>query len=489
MHDDSLTTAACAESGAELDRLALLPPGPALAAGLMQLRSGLVSEADSVRVVALWVGVKAWCDAQAMRSLSDCCPSHDTHDAELTVHEVAAMTHTSEISTGTELALMMQVRDALPLSWEALNAATLTLAHVKALARVLSVVSSDVSVRVEAAVVPQAVAKGWTPAELRSAARRALIAVDPDGAADRAEKAREHSDVRLYGDDHEMASLVATADAVTSRVLMDAIDASAQAMKRDGDARSVGQLRVAALAAAVLGEQAAKPRTEVLVTIDLATLLGLTRNPGELAGYGPITDETARSLAQDAMLRRLITDPVTGQVLDLGRTSYRPSAGLRRFIEARDQTCRFPGCTRRAIRCDLDHGIGYDESGCTDRANLHALCRTHHNLKTERFWCVDMHPDGSETWTSHLGFRYTKRPHRQAVADLDPPEDPYPTVDCPGIHDADDVSDSADDEIPPGDPPPLDNEDREYTEHLVEHQMWQRFDEACYNSYWQHRAA
>jgi hypothetical protein len=34
------------------------------------------------------------------------------------------------------------------------------------------------SVRVEAAVVPQAVAAGWTPAELRRAARRALITAD-----------------------------------------------------------------------------------------------------------------------------------------------------------------------------------------------------------------------------------------------------------------------------------------------------------------------
>jgi hypothetical protein len=490
MHGDSLTAAAYVESGAELDRLAMLPPGPGLAAGLVALRSGLVSDADSVRVVALWARLRAWCDAQAMRALSECCPSaSDSGDAELTVHEVAAMTHTSELSTGTELAVMLQVRDALPLCWEALDAATLTLAHVKALAGVLSVVPSEVSIRVEAAVVPQAVAAGWTPAELRRAARRALLAADPDGAAERAETAREHSDVRLYREDHEMASLVATADAVTSRLVMDAIDSQAQQWKRDGDLRPVGQLRVAALAAAVLGEQTASPGAEVLVTIDLPTLLGLTRNPGELAGYGPITDETARSLAADATLRRLITDPMTGQTLDLGRSCYRPSAGLRRFITARDQACRFPGCSRRAVRCDLDHGIDYDQAGGTDRANLHCLCRRHHNLKTHRLWCVDMHPDGSETWTSQLGFRYTKPPPRQPVADLDPPDDPYPTVDCPGISDPNHPSDSTDEQIPPGDPPPLDNEDREHAEHLIEQQLWQRFDDACYNTYWQHRAA
>jgi hypothetical protein len=428
----------------------------------------LVRDAESVRVVALWARVRAWCDAQSMRALSECCPSKDSHDAELTVHEVAAMTRTSEISTGTELALMMQVRDALPLCWEALDTATLTTAHVKALAGVLSVVGSEVSIQVEAAVVPVAVAKGWTPAELRRAARRALITADPDGAADRAERAREHSDVRLYGEDHEMASLVATTDAVTSRRLMDAIEATAQSWKREGDARPIGQLRVAALAAALLGDEAVKPRTEVLVTIDLATLLGITRNPGDLCGYGPISDETARMLAKDATWRRMLTDPVTGETLDLGRTAYRPSA---------------------ALRCDIDHATNYDTDGHTERDNLHCLCRTHHNLKTRRLWRVDLHPDGSETWTSHLGFRYTKAPPRQPAADPDPPADPYPVEECPGTSDMDDISDSADNEIPPGDPPPLDNEDREHTEHLINEQLWQRFDEAAYTNYWQHRAA
>jgi hypothetical protein len=375
------------------------------------------------------------------------------------------------------------------LSWEALDAATLTLAHKDALAAVLSVVPSAVSIRVEAAVVPQAVAAGWTPAELRRAARRALLTVDPDGAAERAETAREHSDVRFYGEDHEMASLVATADAVTSRAVWDVIDATAQAMRRDGDARPVGQLRVAALAGAVLGDAAVAPRTELLVTIDLPTLLGLTRNPAELAGYGPITAETARSLAGDATLRRLVTDPLTHHTVYLGRRSYRPSEALRRFIEARDRTCRFPGCTRRAIRCDLDHGVDYDQAGGTDRVNLHCLCRTHHNLKTHRLWRVEMHPDGSETWTSRLGFGYTTPPPRQPVADLTPPDDPYPSVECPGISDPADADQATDEEIPPGDPPPLDNEDREYTENLIEAQTWQRFDEACYNTHWQHRAA
>jgi hypothetical protein len=66
MLEDSLTAAAYAGSTAVLEGLALLPPGPGLAAGLVALRSGLVSDADSDRVVALWGRVRAWVDAQAM---------------------------------------------------------------------------------------------------------------------------------------------------------------------------------------------------------------------------------------------------------------------------------------------------------------------------------------------------------------------------------------------------------------------------------------
>ena len=491
MHDESLDQV-YAESGAQLDRVALLPPGPGLAAALVELQSRSLSEPDAVRVVAQWTRQRAWTDAQAMRALSDATTTNDADAPRLVVHEVAAMTHTSEMATGSEVGLMLQVRDRLPLCWEALNAGTVTLAHVKALADVLTGVGRELSERVEAAVLPQAIAAGWTPSQLRRAARRALMAADPDGAADRAEKAKEtSSDVRLYGEDNEMASLVATGDVISMRGVMDAIDARAAGWKAAGDPRPIGVLRVAALAQLVLGEQAAKPAVQLLVQVDLATLLGLSRQPGELSGYGPISDETARALAGDATWRRLVTDPLTHATLDLGRRAYRPTAALRRFIEARDHTCRFPGCTRRAMRCDLDHATDFDQHGPTDPANLHALCRTHHNLKTDKLWRVDRHPDGTETWTSRYGYIYTRRAPVQPVAELAPPDDPYPTIECPGVYPV--AADSGDGiietDIPPGDPPPLDNEDREHAEHLIEAALWARFDQACYTNYWQDRAA
>ena len=43
------------------------------------------------------------------------------------------------------------------------------------------------------------------------------------------------------------------------------------------------------------------------VTVPFTTLIGATDQPGELAGYGPITAEVGRRIAGDAVWRRVLT--------------------------------------------------------------------------------------------------------------------------------------------------------------------------------------
>ena len=142
------------------------------------------------------------------------------------------------------------------------------------------------------------------------------------------------------------------------------------------------------------------------VTIDLPTLLGLSENPGQLAGYGAIPASVARALASDGKWRRFITDPQTGVLLDYGRQMYEPPQGLIDFLIARDRTCRFPGCRRSAALSDLDHAQSWDDGGTTSLDNLGALCRRHHLLKTHGGWSIESRADGSCTWTSPLGKIY-----------------------------------------------------------------------------------
>jgi hypothetical protein len=155
----------------------------------------------------------------------------------------------------------------------------------------------------------------------------------------------------------------------------------------------------------------------VNVTIDLPTLLGLAENPGQLAGYGAIPASVARALASDGKWQRFITDPQTGTLLDFGRESYEPPQALIDFLIARDRTCRFPGCRQSAARADLDHAKSWESGGETSAANLGALCRRHHRLKTHGGWKLKSHSDGACTWTSPLGkiYEVPARPMLEAI--------------------------------------------------------------------------
>ncbi|MEO6712459.1 MAG: DUF222 domain-containing protein, partial [Mycobacteriales bacterium] len=199
--------------------------------------------------------------------------------------------------------------------------------------------------------------------------------------------------------------------------------ALAHGSRADGDDRPIDVLRADALAGLMAGQlaqpglptqQRARPR--VGVTVDSATLAGLADHPGHLDGYGPIPPVMARRLAAGGDWHRLVTDPVTGALLDVGSQTYRPPAELVEFLTARDRTCRWPTCTRPARLCDLDHAEPFDVSGrgaggSTSAAGMGCLCRRDHGQKTAGVTRLVSHPDGSATWTTSSGHSY----HRPAV--------------------------------------------------------------------------
>jgi hypothetical protein len=460
---DEAFDAADARLAVRVGELEQMPLGAGLLAGLIAVTPVPMSGSTAVRVTELWDRFICFAQAQSMISCAEAVRSGDLPGflsgldaAQLIGEELAARTHVSFSSAMNRLGLVAQVGRQLPLGWEALNRGELSLTHLKALAAQTGCCPPRVAQAVDARVVPEAITLGWTPYELGNAAARVVLAIDPDGAAERAAQSKKDADVVLYPRPDETAAVVATGDAVTMRRVMDTIDSRAAEMGRAGDPRPVGPRRLAALAEYVLGQQQGgnRPVVQAVVTVDLPTLLGLTERPGELSGYGPISAATARDLAADASLRRLVTDPLTGIMIDLGHRSYAPSALLRRIVEATHRTCRFPGCARRAIQCDCDHIRNHHDGGPTATSNLHPLCRRHHNLKTLKLWTVDVHPDGSETWTSALGFSYRKPPATYPTELLDPPpfdllEDPDPYQ----LREAD--PDPPTETVPLPEPPPI----------------------------------
>nr|WP_277344773.1 HNH endonuclease signature motif containing protein [Cellulomonas sp. IC4_254] len=166
------------------------------------------------------------------------------------------------------------------------------------------------------------------------------------------------------------------------------------------------------------------PRTHVLVTVPLSSLIGEDDAPADLAGFGPIDAATARALAQGGVWRRLVTDGLSGSVLDVGRTTYRPPAALADHVRFRDRTCTYPGCSVPAQRCDLDHSDDWSPGpddprppGSTSHTNLGPICPRHHRVKHQARFDVRQPAPGVHEWTDPTGHRYRTRPGTAA-----PPE-------------------------------------------------------------------
>jgi hypothetical protein len=267
-----------------------------------------------------------------------------------------------------------------------------------------------------------------TPSQVAQKVRTAIAKFAPEAFEEVVEKARDSRRVNCYNDIDGMSTVVAILPAEDAQTVMKAIEAfiiRSDRMDAHGshstsdrinpkDSRSADMKRADALTAiagfalASKSEDVALHRRPITinVTIDLPTLLGLSENPGQLAGYGAIPASVARALASDGKWRRFITDPQTGVLLDYGRQMYEPPQGLIDFLIARDRTCRFPGCRRSAALSDLDHAQSWEDGGTTSLDNLGALCRRHHQLKTHGGWQIESRSDGSCTWTSPLGKIY-----------------------------------------------------------------------------------
>lgn len=215
-------------------------------------------------------------------------------------------------------------------------------------------------------------------ANTRHHERRCRAAVSPDGAL--------LGDFTLFGD---QAAIVAAA-----------LDAGLQ-LERDHDLalhpddptqhRTVAQRRadvmvdmarfyVERLRDVDGASSAVRVRPNVTVVVDLASLAGSPEDGGVCAAdrIGSISPETARRMACDAQVSRVITGP-DSRPLDVGRSKRTATAAQRRAIEVRDGGCAIAGCDRPPWWCDVHHIQHWESGGSTDLDNLLMLCNEHHH--------------------------------------------------------------------------------------------------------------
>ncbi|MGN8131877.1 DUF222 domain-containing protein [Paenarthrobacter sp. 22069] len=229
--------------------------------------------------------------------------------------------------------------------------------------------------------------------------------------------------VEFRPDQDGMAWLSAYLPADQAQAGWNRLTAIARSMQGPDEPRTLTQLRADTFAAATLGsgttvndarlgagtDQQSPIRAQVLVTVPVCALLGVSDEPAVLDGYGPIPPSMARRLVADGAgsFYRVLVDPRDGAPLEIGRTSYRVTKAMRAWLRMRDGKCPFPGCSNNSLDTEADHILAWAKGGTTGISNLGQPCPKHHKLRHATGWkptpATKNEPPG---WTSPTGRHY-----------------------------------------------------------------------------------
>lgn len=334
--------------------------------------------------------------------------------------------------------------ESYPATLDAWEAGRITRGHVRVIVDAGGLVPAERRAEFEAEAIR--LCEGDTPNRVRAAVEILAERTAERSFTERHRTATACRRVRVIPGADGMSDLVATVPTVIAHGILDRLTQQAMVIADsrhhegdgDGDTRTMDQIRADALSDMLLtGSPTLDPsavgdrpgalgaiRAQVQVVVPALTLLDADDGPADLVGRTPVDADTARCLAVNApTLTRVLTDPVDGTVIAVDR--YRTAGPQRRFLQARDQHCRFPGCRRAAIRCEIDHTVDHAQGGPTALWNLAHLCQRHHSMKQFTAWRVRQHPGGILEWTSPTGRVYREDAPVPLVAfTVDPPPHP-----------------------------------------------------------------
>jgi hypothetical protein len=410
----------CPDDAAEpaADRLAeLLANAPANrpTAALAELDARQLSAAAQVDLLELLQQQQNWLAAATARALA-AIEATDRSGQNLSQELVSLALRIPLITAQNKLKTAHSLVHDLPVTIKLLEQGRISARHAEAATQMSWRLPPEHLPAFEARIAQRA--PDQTLPRFRQALRRAAIALDPATAEQRHQRAAADRRVVFQPVEDGMAELQVLLPAPQAQSMFSRLTAAARLLPSE-DPRSMDQKRADLLVDAVLSglpidalPTSSGLRPCIQITVSADTLLGLDDAPAELAGYGTITADTARRLAADqsGTWRRLLTDPDTGGLLDIGQFRYRPSRRLKDFVIARDSRCVFPTCNQPGYRCDYEHIRPFRQGGRTTRGNGAPACRRHNNCKINTGWRYQRDPDGGYTWRTATGHRYRSHP-------------------------------------------------------------------------------
>jgi Domain of unknown function (DUF222) len=249
-------------------------------------------------------------------------------EGEFAADELASELHMSQPSAAGQMDFATEVARRLPATFAALAAGQIHPIHLRIIEEATRYLTDTDAAKADA-VLAQA-APGMTFGELRYAARKLVLKLDPDTARKRKEAAKREAHVRRFREESGNGGMVAR-ELPSDEVLASwqHVEQRALDLRAAGMPGSLQDLRVRAYLdllqerdsrAAPAGSDgpgsgpggpggpAPRPAPDagpslaalVTITIPLATYQGRSDTPGEADGYGPLDGDDARDLAAAA---------------------------------------------------------------------------------------------------------------------------------------------------------------------------------------------
>jgi 5-methylcytosine-specific restriction endonuclease McrA len=326
-----------------------------------------------------------------------------------------------DLGAARERVRVARALGTLPALAEALARGELSYAKVRALTRIATP-------ETEARLL--AVGRGGTAAHIESIVRgwRRL-----DQQAEARDATRQHAERALHVYQDEDGSVVVRGRLTpeAGALLLRALDAARETLFQrrsateaaqpatDPAAEAPARPQQQADALALLAETALHheldpgapgERYQVVVHVDAAVLADPAQPGQSVLEEGPrVSAETSQRLACDAS-RVVMRHGQDGRVVEVGARTRTIPPALRRALQHRDKTCRFPGCNVRIA--EGHHVRHWVHGGPTKLSNLALLCRRHHRAVHEEGYQLERGPDGT------LQFR---RPDGRPLPDVPAP--------------------------------------------------------------------
>jgi hypothetical protein len=157
---------------------------------------------------------------------------------------------------------------------------------------------------------------------------------------------------------------------------------------------------------ALLSDPAALP---MLVHVDVGVLTGEDLDGRRHLDGGPtLSASTIRRLGCDASV--IAITERDGIPINVGRSRRILPRALRRAVQGRDRTCRFPGCAVPAQKTHAHHIEHWADGGPTDLGNLVSLCHFHHRRLHDGAYQIRSHPGAGVIFERPDGQPILRRP-------------------------------------------------------------------------------